>query len=162
MKKIIYCALLGALSLGFVACDDEDEKNDNSSTNSDGSQTTVAEQTYNGTIYVEFKGQNNATEDIDCGVLKDENKRSIDLSLYQVKFVPQMPLTIDLTIPGISYEEGESGILFSADSIAPTMGGNPYPDYAAKNLNGKIVGDSLFFDVTFGNYPTNYKGKLVK
>lgn len=158
MKKIIFYALLGALSLNFISCEEED---------GNGNETNdvvikPVETRYTGTINVNFKGQATDTEGVDCGVLKDENKKTIDLNLYQVKFVPQMPLTIDLTIPSISFQESNNEIKFSADSIAPTMGGNPYPDYATKNLTGKIVGDSLFFDVVFGTYPTSYKGKLVQ
>jgi hypothetical protein len=40
------------------------------------------------------------------------------------------------------------------------MGGNPYPDYAAKNLTGIITGDSIWFQCTFGDYPTTYQGNL--
>ena len=154
MKKIIFYALLGALSLNFISCEEEDGNETNDVV------IKPVETHYTGTINVEFRGETNATEGIDCGVLKDDNKKTIDLNLYQVKFAPQMPMTIDLTIPEITFQDSDNGIKFSADSIAPTMGGNP--NYAAKNLTGKIVGDSLFFDVVFGTYPTSYKGKLVQ
>lgn len=156
MKKIIFYALLGAFSLNFISCEEENGNETNDVV------IKPVETHYTGTINVEFRGETNATEGIDCGVLKDDNKKTIDLNLYQVKFVPQMPMTIDLTIPEITFQDSDNGIKFSADSIAPTMGGNPYPNYAAKNLTGKIVGDSLFFDVVFGTYPTSYKGKLVQ
>lgn len=156
MKKIIFYALLGALSLNFISCEEED---------GNGNETndvviTPVENLYTGTINVNFKGQTTDTEGVDCGVLKDDNKKTIDLNLYQVKFVPQMPLTIDLTIPCISFQESNNEIKFSADSIAPTMGGNPYPDYAAKNLTGMIIGDSIWFHCSFGDYPTTYQGNL--
>lgn len=156
MKKIIFYALLGALSLNFISCEEED---------GNGNETNdvvikPVETRYTGTISVNFKGQTTDTEGVDCGVLKDDNKKTIDLNLYQVKFVPQMPLTIDLTIPSISFQESNDEIKFSADSIAPTMGGNPYPDYAAKNLTGMIIGDSIWFHCSFGDYPTTYQGNL--
>ena len=156
MKKIIFYALLGALSLNFISCEEED---------GNGNETNdvvikPVETRYTGTINVNFKGQATDTEGVDCGVLKDDNKKTIDLNLYQVKFVPQMPLTIDLTIPSVSFQESNNEIKFSADSIAPTMGGNPYPDYAAKNLTGMIMGDSIWFHCSFGDYPTTYQGNL--
>lgn len=156
MKKIIFYALLGALSLNFISCEEED---------GNGNETNdvvikPVETRYTGTINVNFKGQATDTEGVDCGVLKDDNKKTIDLNLYQVKFVPQMPLTIDLTIPSISFQESNNEIKFSADSIAPTMGGNAYPDYAAKNLTGMITGDSIWFHCSFGDYPTTYQGNL--
>lgn len=156
MKKIIFYALLGALSLNFISCEEED---------GNGNETNdvvikPVETRYTGTINVNFKGQATDTEGVDCGVLKDDNKKTIDLNLYQVKFVPQMPLTIDLTIPSVSFQESNNEIKFSADSIAPTMGGNPYPDYAAKNLTGMIIGDSIWFHCSFGDYPTTYQGNL--
>jgi hypothetical protein len=154
MKKIIFFAILGAFSLNFISCEEENEKEGNNVV------ITPVENLYTGTINVEFRGQNNATEGIDCGVSKDDNKKTIDLSLYQVKFVPQMPMTIDLTIPEITFQDSDNGIKFSADSIAPTMGGNPYPDYAAKNLTGMIMGDSIWFHCSFGDYPTTYQGNL--
>lgn len=156
MKKIIFYALLGALSLNFISCEEED---------GNGNETNdvvikPVETHYTGTINVNFKGQATDTEGVDCGVLKDDNKKTIDLNLYQVKFVPQMPLTIDLTIPSISFQESNNEIKFSADSIAPTMGGNPYPQYAATNLTGMIIGDSIWFHCSFGDYPTTYQGNL--
>lgn len=156
MKKIIFYALLGALSLNFISCEEED---------GNGNETNdvvikPVETRYTGTINVNFKGQATDTEGVDCGVLKDDNKKTIDLNLYQVKFVPQMPLTIDLTIPSISFQESNNEIKFSADSIAPTMGGNPYPQYAATNLTGMIIGDSIWFHCSFGDYPTTYQGNL--
>lgn len=156
MKKIIFYALLGALSLNFISCEEED---------GNGNETNdvvikPVETRYTGTINVNFKGQATDTEGVDCGVLKDDNKKTIDLNLYQVKFVPQMPLTIDLTIPSISFQESNNEIKFSADSIAPTMGGNPYPQYAATNLTGIITGDSIWFHCSFGDYPTTYQGNL--
>ena len=156
MKKIIFYALLGALSLNFISCEEED---------GNGNETNdvvikPVETRYTGTINVNFKGQATDTEGVDCGVLKDDNKKTIDLNLYQVKFVPQMPLTIDLTIPSVSFQESNNEIKFSADSIAPTMGGNPYPDYVAKNLTGMIIGDSIWFHCSFGDYPTTYQGNL--
>lgn len=154
MKKMIYFALLGALSLNFISCEEENEKVENNVV------ITPKETLYTGTTVVKFDGKSNRTEGIDCGVLMDENKKTIDLNLYQVKFVPQMPLTIDLTIPCISFQESNNEIKFSADSIAPTMGGNPYPDYAAKNLTGIITGDSIWFHCSFGDYPTTYQGNL--
>ena len=154
MKKIIFFAILGAFSLNFISCEEENEKEGNNVV------ITPVENLYTGTINVEFRGETNATEGIDCGVSKDDNKKTIDLSLYQVKFVPQMPMTIDLTIPEITFQDSDNGIKFSADSIAPTMGGNPYPDYAAKNLTGIITGDSIWFQCTVGDYPTTYQGNL--
>ena len=154
MKKIIFYALLGALSLNFISCEEEDGNETNDVV------IKPVETRYTGTINVNFKEQATDTEGVDCGVLKDDNKKTIDLNLYQVKFVPQMPLTIDLTIPSISFQESNNEIKFSADSIAPTMGGNPYPDYAAKNLTGMIMGDSIWFHCSFGDYPTTYQGNL--
>lgn len=154
MKKIIFFAILGAFSLNFISCEEENEK--------EGNNVSIIplENIYTGTINVNFKGQATDTEGVDCGVLKDDNKKTIDLNLYQVKFVPQMPLTIDLTIPSISFQESNNEIKFSADSIAPTMGGNPYPQYAATNLTGMIIGDSIWFHCSFGDYPTTYQGNL--
>lgn len=156
MKKIIFYALLGALSLNFISCEEED---------GNGNETNdvvikPVENLYTGTINVNFKGQATDTEGVDCGVLKDDNKKTIDLNLYQVKFVPQMPVSIDLSIPAISYKEDETMISFSADSIDPQMGGNPYTQYAATNLTGMIIGDSIWFHCSFGDYPTTYQGNL--
>ena len=154
MKKIIFYALLGAFSLNFISCEEENGNETNDVV------IKPVETHYTGTINVEFRGETNATEGIDCGVLKDDNKKTIDLNLYQVKFVPQMPMTIDLTIPEITFQDSDNGIKFSADSIAPTMGGNPYPQYAATNLTGMIIGDSIWFHCSFGDYPTTYQGNL--
>lgn len=159
MKKII--PLFIAL-LMLSACGKKTEPQQNSSEPEARSLEPIAEQsaTYKGSIFVTFNGQEYETKDIKVKFNKD-SETSSTLSIYRVKFVPQMPVTIDLDLPGVSYVTTDASYTLSGNNIVPTMGGNPFDKYTATDLEGTASKDALSFSLYFGTYPTRYEGQRI-
>lgn len=78
--------------------------------------------------------------------------------MNQIRFVPQMPVTIDVTVPGVTLQPGEKDIVLTCVEVVPKALGGDYPRYTVTNLTGKIVGNELTFSLNFGSYPTSYRG----
>ncbi|HOI26782.1 MAG TPA: hypothetical protein PKZ15_04970 [Paludibacteraceae bacterium] len=113
---------------------------------------------YLGQLGVLVNGQNSETDNVNVAAYYS----SISLDMMQVKFVPQMPVRIDITLPNIPSTANGKSISFAADSVVPTMAGKPVEKYTGKNLKGVVSGDSISFSLDFGDYPTSYKGVIVK
>lgn len=144
------------------ACGKQTEPRSNSVEPEAKSMEPIAEQsaTYKGSIFVTFNGQEYETKDIKVKFNKD-SETSSTLSIYKVKFVPQMPVTIDLDLPGVSYAATDASYTLSGNNIVPTMGGNPFDRYTATNIEGTANKDALSFSLYFGEYPTRYEGQRI-
>ena len=89
----------------------------------------------------------------------------MDLKLEKVKFVPAMPIRIDVTIMDIPVEVSSDGtVMFSADAVTPWTMGGPYDTYRVDDLSGFIKEDRISFSLDFFNtkknegYPTSFEG----
>lgn len=94
--------------------------------------------------------------------------RSVDIMLQKVKFVPAMPIRIDVTMMDIPVEEGADGSMtFSADGAVPWAMGGPYDTYRVDDLYGIISGNDISFTLDFFNtkknegYPTSFHGSMT-
>ena len=85
-------------------------------------QNPIAENTasYKGSVFVVFEGKEYETKDIKVTFRKD-NESTATISMYGVKFVPQMPVTIDLDLPGVNYQTKENSYVITDNNIIPTM-----------------------------------------
>ncbi len=150
-RLFLSLAVIGLTLVGFTSCDKEETN-----------VVDTSEVLYTGSIDVTFRGENVTTEGIECAYnFNDEN--TLNITLKNIKFVPQMPLTITPVLSNIPYtkakaNDGSEVIHFEAPSIVPTLGGNPYEDYTATNIEGKIEGNTIDFSLSFGTYPTHYLG----
>ena len=84
---------------------------------------------------------------------------SAELTLYEVKFSPRMPLTLDVTVPGITLTSTPEKVILSGDDIVPFALGGNYPDYKVTELQGEIVGDKMTLSLKFGGIQTTYEGQ---
>ena len=87
-----------------------------------------------------------------------DSPKSAAIVIYRIKFVPAMPVTIDVSIPGISVQ----GDAFSCDNVIPWALGGEYPIYTVHNLKGTVAGETLSFSLLFGDYPTRFTGRLER
>ena len=97
--------------------------------------------------------------------LKDDTTK-YNIVLYKVCFSNHMPVTIDMTIPGVQMDARGN---LTGDNIVPYAGlFGEYPRYTIRNLTGKVVFDAtgkagaLTLDMLCGKYPTSYEGMYVK
>lgn len=120
---------------------------------------------YTGTMVVAYEGEDFKQTGIKVLGEFDESKSTIDIKLQKVKFVPAMPIRIDVTIMDVPVvSTGEDSWNFEADGLTPWAMGGPYDTYRVDDLRGTISDDSIEFSLGFyntkkqENYPTSYSG----
>lgn len=115
---------------------------------------------YNGVVTVEYQGEDYNNENILVEYNPSEDGKKADIVIYKIKFVPQMPVTIDVTIPGVDVTVSTTGISFSGNDIVPMAMGGPYERYLVTNLTGSIVDGTMSFSLNFGSTPTRFTGSV--
>ena len=120
---------------------------------------------YTGTMVVAYEGEDFKQTGIKVLGEFDESKSTIDIKLQKVKFVPAMPIRIDVTIMDVPVvSTGEDSWSFEADGLTPWAMGGPYDTYRVDDLRGTISDNSIEFSLGFyntkkqENYPTSYSG----
>lgn len=118
---------------------------------------TPAETVYSGTMTVVAGGKDNVSENVNVNVnLQDDGTATIIFN--KVKFVPQMPVSLDVTVPGVKCEIRKNEIILSGNDIVPLAMGMPYAKYKVTSLNGIITAGKLTVSLNFGDFATSYVG----
>ncbi|MBQ7459324.1 MAG: TonB-dependent receptor plug domain-containing protein [Bacteroidales bacterium] len=78
------------------------------------------------------------------------------------RFIPTMPVTIDVTIPNVNLSVAQDAIILQCDNVVPLAMGGEYPRYTVTALSGSLKGDELEFSLNFGDYPTSFQGVQTK
>lgn len=150
MKKSIL--IMFVLTAILVSCDKSEKENEE--------QVTVLKSTdYSGTLTVNASTGAFDTDSVKVSYIATEKADSASIILYQVKFSPRMPLSLDVTVPGIVVRKTEKGAVLTCDSVVPLALGGEYPNYTVKGFEGEIIDDELTFSLNFGSTPTSYQGK---
>ena len=118
---------------------------------------TPAETVYSGTMTVVADGKDNVSENVKVNVSFQEDGTAT-IIFNKVKFVPQMPVSLDVTVPGVSCETRENEIILSGNDIVPLAMGMPYERYKVTSLSGKIIAGKLTVSLNFGEFATSYAG----
>lgn len=164
-KFLTWAMMLGMLTLGVASCDDDDDdeptnnqQNDKDTTGENDQDSVKAHKVrYSGLMTVVYDGDEYPTDSI--LIYATDSADFISLDFQGVKFVPQMPVTLDISVPNIPCKMEGGVMTFQADSIVPTMKGVPMPKYMARRIKGEIVREGIKFSLLFGDYPTSYDGK---
>ena len=118
---------------------------------------TPTETVYSGTMTVVAGGKDNVSENVKVNVgFKEDGTATIIFN--KVKFVPQMPVSLDVTVPGVTCETRENEIILSGNDIVPLTMGMPYEKYKVTSLTGKIIAGKLTVSLNFGEFATSYVG----
>lgn len=157
MKKTVF--MLAAIAALLMSCE-KNESEDIKQPETPGTPTQTGASDYTGTVTVVFQGQDYDNDSIKVSYTPNEQGDSASISIYKIRFVPQMPVTIDITIPGITVNKTDGKTTITGDSIIPqALGGNPYPRYIVTGFNGEINDSVMTFSLKFGDYPTSYQGR---
>ena len=113
---------------------------------------------YTGTVTVVYQGSDFDNENIKVDFIPAADGKTASIVLNQIRFVPQMPVTIDVTIPDVTLQADEKEIVLSCARVVPLALGGEYPRYTVTDLKGKIVGDEMTFSLKFGDSPTSFRG----
>ena len=94
-----------------------------------------------------------------CGVNIKRNSE-ITLYIYKAKFAENMPVELDITVPGIPFNRHTT--MFEGDTIVPLMGSTPMPTYTFTRIVGSFVKDSILsFDAELGKGTISFGGKFI-
>ena len=92
-----------------------------------------------------------------------EDGKTASITIFKIRFVPQMPVTIDVTIPHVGLTATSTEVILICDEVIPLAMGGEFPRYTVTNLTGSIKDGSLEFSLNFGDIPTTFKGhQLLK
>ena len=117
---------------------------------------------YSGSLNVVAGGKDNVTEGVEVNADIDKDG-VLTLVFHKVKFVPQMPVSLDVTVPDVKYSrEADGSLLLSGDGIVPITMMQPYPKYTVTGLTGKMSAKALSVSLNFGEFPTSYSGNVVE
>lgn len=122
---------------------------------------------FSGTMTVAYEGESFEQKNIKVLAEFNEDKTALDIKLQKVKFVPAMPVSIDVTIMDIPVvQESDGTWSFHGDGIIPWAMGGPYDTYRVDDLSGRLGSSGLEFSLGFfntkkqENYPTSYSGHI--
>lgn len=122
---------------------------------------------YSGRMTVLYEGEEFVQNGISVKAEFHDDGTLVDIMLQKVKFVPAMPLRIDVTIMNIPVDKAADGSMtFAADGVVPWAMGGPYDTYRVDELYGTVSGDDISFSLDFFNtkkgegYPTSYQGQM--
>lgn len=122
---------------------------------------------YSGRMTVLYEGEEFVQNGISVKAEFHDGGTLVDIMLQKVKFVPAMPLRIDVTIMDIPVDKAADGSMtFAADGVVPWAMGGPYDTYRVDELYGTVSGDDISFSLDFFNtkkgegYPTSYQGQM--
>lgn len=142
--------LIAMITMSITACNKtEDVKK--TGTVEDGSYTgTLTVDQTDGTFYTQ--------QNVDVTLQLIDGKAQIKMS--QVGFSQQMPVKLDMTIPGITTVENAEGIDIAGDNIVPQAMGGDFPKYTIKQMKGKVTATNISFAMICGTFPLSFTGTL--
>lgn len=119
MKKLLILLALAACA----ACNTEDDNDNRQKATFGGTLTITSNQTPSATPFV----TNNISFE-----LTEDNSGLFKLTMYNVRFAQSMPMSLNIVIPELKYEDSDNDGIYeltsTADPIIPYIGGKPYYD----------------------------------
>lgn len=146
MKRILQALFAAALSLAPVAC------------GTDEPEVVLPETTGELTGSFSIVNSDGATFAMD-NIRSDYEilDGTVDITLYEISFSPRMPMTLDMTIPGVKLSQVSGGYSLSAESIVPLALGRPFEQYMVTKLTGTLSTTGLSLKMDIGGCPSEYK-----
>ena len=86
----------------------------------------------------------------------------IEMEMFAVRFAPTMPMSLDVTVPGISITATATGYSLQGDNIVPLAAGGLFPQFTMKNIEGSLTSRNLTFSMICGTFPLSFTGAEVE
>lgn len=140
--------LMAMVALSITACNKTEDENPN------GPEKNLS---YTGTLTVDqTDGAIYTQQNVGVTFQLIDGKAQIKMS--QVAFSAQMPVKLDMTIPGITTAEDLEGITISGDNIVPQAMGGAFKEYTIKQMKGKVTPTNISFTMMCGMFPLTFTG----
>lgn len=117
---------------------------------------------YKGSVWVEYQGENYENKDIEVNFTLSEDGTTAEIRMNRIRFVPQMPVTVDTVLP-VKVSGSGNSLTFTAHNVYPhSPAGAEQNKYLINNLSGMVTGNMLSFSLFFGDYPTRFNGSRLE
>lgn len=148
--------LLMSIAMVFVACDKDDESND------DNSRSLIGEKcVWVGTMSVTQDDNSVFTQtDVRVDVVYIDNDY-LRMVMNQVKFSENMPIKLDMTIDSVKYILNDGYLEFNGNGIVPQAAGGYFQQYTITNLTGNTNDSKPTFSMMCGKYPLSFEGEIL-
>lgn len=115
---------------------------------------------FNGTLVVNGTYVQDGT---DCEIILEKAPEKVTLNINNVKFAPNMPVSINLTVPDVPLRYLDRDYMeFCGDSIVPVMGSLSAQAYMFESIEGYVKNSELIFDATItGRGSFTFKGMEI-
>ena len=138
--------LLGIAALALIACNKMDVV------------TTPDSADFIGTVSVCYEESWFNNEIIGVRYSPAEDGTSATITIFKIRFVPKMPVRVDVAVPDIRLTMSDGVAHLDCDYVIPLALGGDYPKYTVTDFSGTQKGDELEFSLNFGIYPTVFRG----
>lgn len=121
-----------------------------------------------GLLTCSVRGTDYPTEGIKASVEKDDVAGTVTITMYEVQFVPQMPVKMTFKLGPVACTTAKDGSVSfsSAEDLIPYNDLASYESYAVSGFTGTVTSEKLSLSMTFatplGAAPTTYEGSVVK
>ncbi len=161
IKKFFTMLLIASMALVNFSCDETNsdtpvDPNEEPDVTPEEDKDIIANISYVGALNVESAGVTAYTNDSAELEVTGESDTEFSIIMYEMKFAEGMPVTLDITIPGLTLDT-ESGD-FSAESIIPTVGGAEMAAYSMTNISGNLTDSNLTLNFECYGSEVTYSG----
>ncbi len=133
MKNLFSLLPLIVLSVLFSSCADDDNGNFSAP------PSEAMSFSYTGSLLVGDATMNDVVVDVD---INHDGEGFMSITMRDVKFSENMPVTLDVTLPRIPCVETDGLLMFSGENIVPLVGGRASEDYRFKIVSGRVNADA--------------------
>ena len=81
-----------------------------------------------------------------------------NFKMFKVRFSEKMPLTLTMTVEGVTAEPTSEGYTLSGDGIVPLALGGRFEKYTITDLHGTLTQRRVVMSFLCGEYPVTYEG----
>lgn len=156
MKRTAF--ILVAIAAALVSCDKIESETEKPENNTKVLNDSVF---YSGTLLANASSGDCETPGTKVSINYTVKADSVSITIFKAKLAQRMPL-MDIVIPGISIQKGDSLTVLSSERSVPLAAGFEYPIYTVTGFEGEISTDSLKFSLSFGSTPTCFSGKKTE
>jgi hypothetical protein len=116
-------------------------------------------QSYIGTLSVTQQDNSTFTQENVTVTMTKTGENLMQMIMLGVKFSNEMPISLDMTVNGITSESSENGISLTGDQLIPMAMGGEFPRYIITGLNASLTVDDITLSMTCGGiYPLTFSG----
>lgn len=118
-----------------------------------------ADNSYVGTMIVDQNDGTTYTDSAAKVAFEITPQGTANFKMYGVKFSERMPLTLTMTVEGLTAEPTTDGYTLSGNNIVPYALGGKFEKYTITEFRGTLTDSHVEMSFMCGEYPLSYEGR---